>query len=429
MGWGNPIPFGYFCAFRIFEHMKEILQQDKKVILVVLVAALGYFVDIYDLVLFSIIRISSLKSLGIEGQALEDEGVFILNMQMFGMLTGGIFWGILGDKKGRLSVLFGSILMYSLANIANAFATDVTTYGIIRFIAGVGLAGELGAGITLVSEMMSKETRGHGTMIVVTIGAAGAVFAGLLSKLVTWQTAYLIGGGLGIGLLLLRIGVTESGMFNMLKQKSVSRGNFMMLFTEKKRFLTFLFSILIGVPIWYCVGILITFSPEIGKELGIEGNIDTSTAVMCAYAGLTTGDFISGLLSQLLRTRKKIVEAFIFFTLITVVLMLYSGIKDLTFFYYFCFQLGLASGYWAVFVTMASENFGTNIRATVTTSVPNFVRGAVVPITLGYKYFQSGFSKTDSAMLVGLICISIAWVALKGLKETWGKDLNYEEGQ
>lgn len=407
--------------------MKELIQQERKVLLVVLVAALGYFVDIYDLVLFSIIRISSLKSLGVEGQALEDEGVFILNMQMFGMLAGGIFWGILGDKKGRLSVLFGSILMYSLANIANAFVTDVTSYGIIRFIAGVGLAGELGAGITLVSEMMSKETRGHGTMVVVTIGAAGAIFAGLLSKLVTWQTAYLIGGGLGIGLLLLRIGVTESGMFNKLKEKSVSQGNFLMLFTQKERFFNFLYSILIGVPIWYCVGILITFSPEIGKELKIEGVIDTSTAVMCAYSGLTTGDFISGLLSQLFRTRKKIVQIFIFFTMITVFLMLYSGIKDLTFFYYFCFQLGLASGYWAVFVTMASENFGTNIRATVTTSVPNFVRGAVVPITLGYKYFQGSFSKVDSAMIVGVICISIALFALKGLRETWGRDLNYEE--
>lgn len=407
--------------------MKELIQQDRKVLLVVLVAALGYFVDIYDLVLFSIIRISSLKSLGVEGQALEDEGVFILNMQMFGMLAGGIFWGILGDKKGRLSVLFGSILLYSLANIANAFVADVTSYGIIRFIAGVGLAGELGAGITLVSEMMSKETRGHGTMVVVTIGAAGAIFAGLLSKLVTWQTAYLIGGGLGIGLLLLRIGVTESGMFNKLKEKSVSKGNFFMLFTQRERFLNFLYSILIGVPIWYCVGILITFSPEIGRELKIEGVIDTSTAVMCAYAGLTTGDFISGLLSQVFRTRKKIVQIFIFFTLITVFLMLYSGIKDLTFFYYFCFQLGLASGYWAVFVTMASENFGTNIRATVTTSVPNFVRGAVVPITLGYKYFQGSFSKVDSALLVGVICIAIALIALKGLRETWGRDLNYEE--
>lgn len=407
--------------------MKVLFEQDRKVILVVLVAALGYFVDIYDLVLFSIIRIQSLKSLGISGADLEDKGVFILNMQMFGMLTGGIFWGILGDKKGRLSVLFGSILMYSLANIANAFVQDVETYGIIRFIAGVGLAGELGAGITLVSEMMSKETRGHGTMIVVTIGAAGAVFAGFLAQLVSWQTAYLIGGGLGIGLLLLRIGVTESGMFSTLKNKDISRGNFLMLFTGKKRFLTFLYSILIGVPIWFAVGILITFSPEIGAELGVEGKIDTATAVMCAYAGLTLGDFISGLLSQFFKTRKTIVYIFILFTLLTVATMLYSGIQNLNIFYYYCFQLGLASGYWAIFVTMASENFGTNIRATVTTSVPNFVRGSVVPITLGYKYFQDGFSKADSAMIVGLICILIALAALTQLRETWGRDLDYEE--
>lgn len=406
-----------------------MMNQDRKVLLVVLVAALGYFVDIYDLVLFSIIRIQSLKSLGIEGQALEENGVFILNMQMAGMLIGGIFWGILGDKKGRLSVLFGSILMYSLANIANAYVTDVTSYGIIRFIAGVGLAGELGAGITLVSEMMSKETRGHGTMIVVTIGAAGAIFAGLLSKLVTWQTAYLIGGGLGIALLLLRIGVTESGMFNTVKEKSVSRGDFLMLFTDKQRFFTFLHSILIGVPIWFAVGILITFSPEISRELGIEGEVVTSTAVMAAYAGLTLGDFISGLLSQLLRTRKKVVFVFILFTMLTVILMLYSGITDLSIFYYFCFQIGLASGYWAVFVTMASENFGTNIRATVTTSVPNFVRGAVVPITLGYSYLQSygHMSKVNSAMTIGVICIGIALFSLSKLRETWGRELDYEE--
>jgi MFS transporter, putative metabolite:H+ symporter len=409
--------------------MKAMMNQDRKVLLVVLVAALGYFVDIYDLVLFSIIRIQSLKSLGIEGQALEENGVFILNMQMAGMLIGGIFWGILGDKKGRLSVLFGSILMYSLANIANAYVTDVTSYGIIRFIAGVGLAGELGAGITLVSEMMSKETRGHGTMIVVTIGAAGAIFAGLLSKLVTWQTAYLIGGGLGIALLLLRIGVTESGMFNTVKEKSVSRGDFLMLFTDKQRFFTFLHSILIGVPIWFAVGILITFSPEISRELGIEGEVVTSTAVMAAYAGLTLGDFISGLLSQLLRTRKKVVFVFILFTMLTVILMLYSGITDLSIFYYFCFQIGLASGYWAVFVTMASENFGTNIRATVTTSVPNFVRGAVVPITLGYSYLQSygHMSKVNSAMTIGVICIGIALFSLSKLRETWGRELDYEE--
>jgi len=407
--------------------MKEIFQQDRKVILVVLVAALGYFVDIYDLVLFSIIRIQSLKSMGIEGQALEENGVFILNMQMFGMLIGGIFWGILGDKKGRLSVLFGSILMYSLANIANAYVTDVNTYGIIRFIAGVGLAGELGAGITLVSEMMSKETRGHGTMIVVTIGAAGAIFAGLLSNWVTWQTAYLIGGGLGIVLLLLRIGVSESGMFKTMKNKSVSKGNFLMLFTERKRFLRFLNSILIGIPIWFSVGILITFSPEISQEMGIEGVVVASTAVMCAYAGLTIGDFLSGLFSQLLRTRKKVVLFFIIFTQLTIGIMLYSGIKDLVFFYYMCFQIGLASGYWAVFVTMASENFGTNIRATVTTSVPNFVRGAVVPITLGYRYFQGSFSKVDSAMIVGSLCTLIALLALHKLRETWGRDLDYEE--
>lgn len=403
------------------------MNQDKKVWMILLVASLGYFVDIYDLVLFSIVRIDSLKSLGITGDALETQGVLIINMQMMGMLLGGLLWGIIGDKRGRLSVLFGSILLYSLANIGNAFVTDVTSYAIIRFIAGIGLAGELGAGITLVSEMMSKETRGQGTMIVATIGAAGAILAGLLGQLVSWQTAYLIGGGLGLALLALRIGVTESGMFNSIKHAQVSRGDIRMLFSPTPRFIRFINCILIGIPIWFVVGILITFSPELGKEMGLGGPVKAGTAVMCAYAGLTLGDFISGLLSQIFKTRKKIVIGFLLFTALTITLLLYSGIKDLTLFYYLCFQLGLSTGYWAVFVTMATEHFGTNLRATVTTSVPNFVRGSVVPITLGYQALQSGFSKTDSAMIVGMICLSLAWIGLKGLQETFARDLSFEE--
>ncbi|MBU6274761.1 MAG: MFS transporter, partial [Bacteroidetes bacterium] len=284
----------------------------------VLVAALGYFVDIYDLVLFSIVRVSSLRDLGVAEAQMEVDGVFILNMQMVGMLLGGIAWGVMGDKVGRRSVLFGSILLYSAANLANAWVQSVEQYAWIRLIAGFGLAGELGAGITLVSELMTPERRGHGTTVVATVGAAGAILAGVVASNFTWQTAYVVGGVLGFSLLLLRFGALESGMFQQTLKAEVSRGAFWKLFTPRSRALLFLNSILIGVPIWFCVGILITFSPELAKELGVEGMVNPAYAVMCTYAGLTVGDFLSGALSQWFQTRKKIVRGFLYLTVVTV---------------------------------------------------------------------------------------------------------------
>lgn len=394
---------------------------------VVIVGSLGYFVDIYDLILFSILRVPSLKSLGYSGQELVNYGILLLNCQMIGMLVGGVVWGILGDRIGRIQLLFGSILLYSCANIANGFVHSVETYALWRFIAGVGLAGELGGSITLVSEVLSKELRGYGTTLVATIGVLGAVVGGLVADRVDWRVAYFIGGGLGLTLLALRMSVAESGMFKHLKQSGVSRGNFLSLFTNKTRFGKYLRCILIGVPSWFVVGVLVTFSPEFASALGIDGVVKSAYAVISVYLGLTVGDLLSGFLSQWLRSRKNVVCGFLLLTFATIVAFLLLHGESTRMFYGIIFLMGVGIGYWAVFVTIAAEQFGTNIRATVATSVPNFVRGSVVPITLAFDFCKKAFGILPGAAIVGAACIAIALLALWGLEETHGKDLAYHE--
>lgn len=405
----------------------DVSTTKKNIFAILIVSALGYFVDIYDLILFSIVRITSLKSLGFSGHELFDYGVLLINMQMGGMLIGGIIWGILGDKKGRISVLFGSIFLYSIANIANGFVTDLPQYAVLRFIAGVGLAGELGAGITLVSEVMPKETRGYGTMTVATVGIFGAVVAALVGDFFDWRTAYFIGGGMGIALLILRIGVYESGMYNAIKKSTVLKGGFHKLFTNKANFIKYIHCIAVGLPIWYIVGVLITFSPEFAKAFGLNVEIQAGTAVMYCYIGLAIGDLLSGALSQFFKSRKKIIGLFIILEALFIIVYLFFNKLDATFFYSLCLMLGISGGYWAVFVTNAAEQFGVNIRATVTTTVPNFVRGAVVPATFLFQYLTPGVGIVYSALLVGFITVIIAFISMTKLQETFGKDLNYIE--
>ena len=393
----------------------------------VLVSALGYFVDIYDLVLFSIVRISSLTDLGVKGEQLIKTGVFLLNMQMAGMLIGGIIWGIWGDKKGRLSVLFGSIFLYSVANIGNAFVTSIDSYAALRLLAGIGLAGELGAAVTLISEILPKELRGYGTAIVATIGVSGAVAAGLVAESFRWQTAYIIGGILGLVLLIMRIRMFESGMYKEIQKSDISRGNFIKLFTSRDRFFKYINCILIGLPIWFVIGVLVTFSPEFARVLKVNGNVSAGKSIMFAYIGLILGDFASGFLSQAIKSRKKIVRIFIFLTSVFIFVYLFSGDSSLTYFYALCIALGFSIGYWAVFVTIASEQFGTNMRSTVTTTVPNFIRGSVVPITLSFELLRSSFGMVYSALIVGIISVTIAFISLYKLEETFGKDLNFIE--
>ncbi|HNT49799.1 MAG TPA: MFS transporter [Cyclobacteriaceae bacterium] len=392
----------------------------------VIVAALGYFVDIYDLLLFSIVRISSLRSMGVSEQDMLAQGEFLIRIQMFGLLVGGIIWGIMGDKRGRLSVLFGSILLYSLANIANGFATTVTQYAVLRFIAGIGLAGELGAGITLVSETLPTKLRGYGTTLVASVGLMGAVLANYIAKTFDWQVAYFIGGGLGLILLVARVSVFESGIFLKIKEQHVERGNFFQLFNQKQRLIKFIGCILIGLPIWYVIGILITFSPEFAKAMNITGVV-AGDAVMFSYIGLAAGDMSSGLLSQIIRSRTRAVFLFILLTLVFILIYLYAPISNSIQFYVICFLLGFGIGYWALFVTIAAEQFGTNLRSTVATTVPNFIRGTVIPLTLLFQFFRNDLGILTGALIVGLITIIIAFWALRLIDETFGRDLNFLE--
>lgn len=400
----------------------------------VVIGALGYFVDIYDLVLFSIVRVPSLKYLGVASDQLETVGIRLLNMQMGGMLLGGILWGVLGDKKGRVSVLFGSILMYSLANIANGvigwmhIEDPVGTYAWLRFIAGVGLAGELGAAITLVAETLPKERRGLGTSMVAGIGVSGAITAGLIGEFFSWQLAYVIGGVLGLMLLVARLRMFDSGMFESMKGKaSVVRGDLMILLRSPARMARYIKCILIGLPIWFVIGILVTFSREICADLGATGLVSPGFAIMFAYGGLVIGDISSGLVSQWLQSRKRAVGGFLAATVLFVILYLSSRNQAPSHYYGVCLLLGTAVGYWAMFVTIAAEQFGTNLRATVTTTVPNFVRGGVVLITSSFKFLSDDYGRIVAAGMVGAACCGLAAIALWRLEESFHRDLDFLE--
>ncbi len=391
--------------------------------LAVLVAALGYFVDIYDLLLFSVVRIPSVKALGVS----PNDGAWILSAQMLGLLGGGILWGVLGDKRGRLSVLFGSILLYSLANIANGFVQDIHTYGALRFIAGVGLAGELGAGITLVSESMSKERRGYGTMIVATVGIGGAILAVVVAKSFDWRTAYFVGGGMGLALLLLRVGVYESGMFQQTKKRVASRGNFLQLFWPPHRLRRYAAVVLVGVPIWYVIGLLISRADVFGVALGLAKAPDPAYAVLFAYSALVLGDFSCGGLSQIMKSRRRALFLYLVFTVLATVAYFTLGGRSPGWFYGMCALVGFGAGYWAVFVTVASEQFGTNLRATATTTAPNFVRGSV-SLQMGiFDATREALGPVMSGALIGLGVFVIAFGALGFIHETHGRDLDFLE--
>ena len=399
----------------------------------VVVAALGYFVDIYDLILFGVVRVPSLESMNI---SLEVAGTTIQDWQMFGLMIGGILWGVLGDKKGRLSVLFGSILVYSSANIACGFLPyvnfmdKVSAYAALRFIAGIGLAGELGAGITLVAESLPKELRAIGTSIVAGFGLLGAVVANFTVELSgDWKIAYFVGGGMGIMLLVFRIGVAESGIYKDVSSKGeVQKGNFLSLFTNGKRLVRYLKVIAIGLPTWFCIGILAFLANEFSDELGIIGKLEPGAAIMWAYIGISVGDFMSGFISQWLKSRKKAIFWMINFTILGVALMLFTNYTSPNVYYFYCVWLGLGTGYWAMFVTVGAEQFGTNIRATAATTIPNMVRGMLIPMNFLFYYFiSSSYSTINSALVVGVVVFALALFATLTIEETHGKDLDYVE--
>lgn len=409
--------------------MQAKLQSQSVFNVAVLVAALGYFVDIYDLLLFAIIRIESLVSLGLTPEQVKIEGEAILQWQMAGLMIGGVIAGVIADRKGRLTVLFGSILFYSLANIANGMVTTVEQYKVIRFLAGLGLAGELGVGITLVSELIKKEKRGISTSLVAGIGLTGAVLAYFLKENYHWRTCYYIGGALGLMLLVLRVSVFESGMFKEVKKMDVQRGNFFMLFNNAERFKRYLTSILIGLPTWFVIGILVAFSNEFGKVMGIKEEIDPGKAIMFAYVAISIGDILIGFISQWFKSRKNALYLFYAITGLFMVLFFtaqWNGTAAKM--YWICAGLGFGTGFWAIFVTMGAEQFGTNLRATAATTIPNMVRGMlavfIIPLFKGLRgvtdYYTGGW-------IAAIIIMVITLVAAYYTKETFGKDLNYVE--
>ncbi|MES2854294.1 MAG: MFS transporter [Bdellovibrionota bacterium] len=395
--------------------------------LTVIVAGLGYFVDLFDITLFGVVRVASLKDLGITDpdQILAD-GAFIYNSMMFGMMIGGLLWGILGDKRGRLSVMFGSILLYSLANIANAFAWDVNSYAFFRFLGGIGLAGELGAAITLVAEALPKEKRGLGTAIVATLGMMGIVAAAKLAPLVHWKTAYLGGGIMGLCLLFARFKIAESSLFAKHTGPSSSRGNFFMLF-DKKRLPRYLACIGVGIPVYFTTGVLWTFAPELTAGLGVIGEVGAGSAILYGSFGLVLGDVLSGIFSQVFKNRKKVVAVFV--ALGFVFAMIYTRVTGLTAdqIYFLCFLTGTCVGFWAVLVTMSAEQFGTNIRATVATTVPNFVRGSAIFAVYAFKELKPSWGAATAGITIAAVCFGISLLSLLFLNETFGKDLAFEE--
>jgi MFS transporter, putative metabolite:H+ symporter len=399
--------------------------------LAVIVAALGYFVDIYDLLLFTIVRKPSLVSLGVTDAGMLAASTKIINWQMIGLLIGGIVWGIMGDKRGRLSVLFGSILLYSVANFLTGYVQDVNQYATARFVAGIGLAGELGAGITLVSELMPKNKRGIGTSLVAGIGLFGAVFAYFTYQYTEdWRLCYKIGGGLGVVLLILRISVAESGMFKQLKQTNVVRGNLLMFFTNGKRFKKYILAILIGLPTWYVIGVLVNLSDRFAGQLYGKNAVDGGRAIMFAYTGIAIGDIVVGLVSQWFKSRKKALYLFYGLTILSTIYFFSDANNNDTSMYLACGLLGFSTGFWAIFVTMGAEQFGTNLRATAATTIPNMVRGALVGINLLFKdVFQDSWhwSLIKAGIVTGIIMMVITLVAAYFTEETFHKDLNYVE--
>jgi len=403
----------------------------------VIVAALGYFVDVYDLILFGVVRSVSVLEVGVKPDEMLTLGMYPFHSQMIGMLLGGVLWGIFGDKKGRLKVLFGSILMYSLANLANAFVQDIWTYTALRFIAGIGLAGELGAGITLVSEILPKNKRGYGTTIVATVGVLGAIFASLSAQFFDWRTCYIIGGVAGLALLVLRVSVSESKVYKQTHQKShIKRGDLKMLFGDRKRFARYIQCIFVGAPVWYALGIFMILAPEFGKVAGLvdadgKSLVTSPKAIFYAYIGLTIGDLMSGVLSQIFKSRKKSLSFFIMTTAISCAYFVYRlpTMESPETLYSILIAIGFGAGYWAVFITTSAEQFGTNLRATVATSVPNFVRGMASPITWGFReLIPVTGSYSGAAIAVGVIVIGLSLASLYKLKESFHTDLDFVEG-
>ena len=395
--------------------------------LIVIIAALGYFVDVFDLVLFNIVRTQSLQDLGLSGDRILAVGVQLLNAQMFGMLLGGILWGIIGDKIGRIQTLFGSILLYSVSNIANGFISSVEAYEVLRFITGIGLAGEIGGAITLVSEVLSKERRGIGTALVATAGAFGAVVASYSATLVSWRSMYIIGGVMGLILLALRMSAAESFVFESIKRDNqVSKGSLLLLLGNRERVTRLLALIAIGVPFMFAWAFVATFSPELA-EASIGKRISSALPISYFAIGITIGDIVCGLFSQLLKSRKKALGIFLISQFLCVLGALHANGGSETLFTLWFFPMGVFSGLWAVLITTASEQYGTNLRSTVSSIVPNFVRGCTVLLSISFLSCKEAFGTISAVQIVSFGSFLLAIIGLKAIRESFGVPLTFIE--
>ncbi len=394
----------------------------------VIVAALGYFIDVYDLLLFNIVRVPSLKALGLSDGQVSLSGAHIYNWQQAGLLIGGFLWGVLGDRLGRRSVLFASILTYSIANILCGFVKDVETYSLLRFVAGIGLAGELGAGITLIAEILPKEIRGLGAAVVAGVGLAGAIAAYFTVSLTDWRSAYFVGGGMGIILLALRLRVLESYLFTRAAEMSGQRGQWWTLLTRKDRLSRYLRCMGIALPTYLVIGIYATFGNEIADALGITG-VAAASCVLYTYIGIVSGDLFSGFLSHWLRSRRKAIGAMMGVTLLVAAVLL-SGWLQTAGQLYACYTvLGFSIGYIAMFLTTTAEQFGTDLRATVTTSVANNVRATVLITLPAFQFLKPYTGTLQAAALIGAVCFAVAFASLLKMEETFGKNLDFREGE
>jgi putative MFS transporter len=392
----------------------------------VIVAALGYFVDVVDLWLFSNFRVASLRDLGLPAEEVTTTGAYLLNCQQAGLLLGGLLWGVMGDRRGRASVMFGSILLYSIGNILNAFVVSVPQYAALRFLTGLGLAGEIGAGITLVCELLPRTKRGIGTTFVTGLGVAGAIAASLMGKYMNWRTAFFVGGIMGLTLLFLRTLTHDSSMFaKMQQQGQLRRGSLALLLFRRDNVRKFLGCIAVGAPVWLSVAIFSIFSLEVAPALGITEPISVPDCLLCISIGMTAGDLGAGLLSQLLRSRKLPLLILLVLTCLTSIVITAGAVSTSMGYMTMVGFLGLFSGYWACLLTTSAEQFGTNIRATAATMVPNLVRATTIPMTIGFVTLKQYISIQNTVWVLVVIVFILAFLGLRTLKETFHTDLEY----
>lgn len=397
---------------------------------VVIVSGLGYLVDAYDMMIFSVVRTASLTDMGLSGDKLVEAGLQIMNLQMAGLLLGGLVWGMLGDKLGRMKVLFASIIMYSVANFGCGFAQGVADYGVWRFMAGFGLAGEAGAAITIVTESLPKTKRGLGVMLVVACAAMGPLLAGIVGELVEWRHAYMIGGVAGFALLFLRANVKESKVFeHVAHNKKVQRGNLLQFVTNWSLFKRYVCCVLVGVPVWYIIGIQTTLAPEFARSMGVVGAVAAGTALSFNFVGTIVGEILCATMAQVLQSRRQSLILWLLLTLGSV--LGYYQLHDVTAqtFYFYCGFLGISIGYWVSLMAATAEQFGTNLRASATTSIPNFIRGSLIPMNMMFVYLHNkvGYSYEQTGLIIGGAVVAMALGALLFMPETFHNDMDFVE--